>query len=166
MRPRWSFLALCAIVAGGILLQGWLGPIENATARRGPYPVLRVVDGDTIHVDANGTDTTVRLIGVDTPERGDCYEDEATAELRDLLADRQVWLEADPTQGDEDRYQRKLRFVFIDQQGAMANLTLVRGGFGTEYLFDRPYHYRDHFVRAEAQARQERAGLWAACNAA
>jgi micrococcal nuclease len=43
-----------------------------------PYPsevetatVTRVVDGDTIHVELNRTDDTLRYIGIDTPETVD-----------------------------------------------------------------------------------------------
>ena len=34
----------------------------------GPYTVIRVVDGDTIIINKDGSETKVRLIGVDTPE--------------------------------------------------------------------------------------------------
>ncbi|MBU2524340.1 thermonuclease family protein, partial [Patescibacteria group bacterium] len=32
------------------------------------YEVVRVVDGDTVVVDINGKDESLRLIGIDTPE--------------------------------------------------------------------------------------------------
>ncbi|MDA2989920.1 MAG: nuclease, partial [Actinomycetota bacterium] len=35
---------------------------------QGPFPVTRVVDGDTVRVLINGQETPVRLIGIDTPE--------------------------------------------------------------------------------------------------
>jgi len=44
-----------------------------------PAPLLRVVDGDTIHVEIDGRDETVRFYGIDTPERGDPCFAEATA---------------------------------------------------------------------------------------
>ncbi|MGH3490506.1 MAG: thermonuclease family protein, partial [Actinopolymorphaceae bacterium] len=34
----------------------------------GWLPVTRVVDGDTVEVQRNGTPVTLRLIGIDTPE--------------------------------------------------------------------------------------------------
>src|SRR5690349_14067023 len=39
------------------------------------YVVTRVVDGDTVEL---GTGQTVRLVGIDTPERGQCGYDQAT----------------------------------------------------------------------------------------
>lgn len=42
--------------------------LANEDIRKSPtYKVLRVVDGDTIHIDYNGKDEKVRFIGLDTP---------------------------------------------------------------------------------------------------
>jgi len=38
---------------------------------QGPYTVVKAVDGDTIHVDANGQRLHIRMIGLDTPESVD-----------------------------------------------------------------------------------------------
>ena len=38
---------------------------------QGPYTVVKAVDGDTIHVDANGRRLNIRMIGLDTPESVD-----------------------------------------------------------------------------------------------
>ena len=43
-------------------------PEESQGDLAGPYPVTRVVDGDTIVVAIAGEENKVRLIGVDTPE--------------------------------------------------------------------------------------------------
>ena len=50
--------------------------------------VIEVIDGDTMRVEAAGGEVlTVRLFGVDTPERGEaCYND-ATSRLRRLADD-------------------------------------------------------------------------------
>jgi endonuclease YncB( thermonuclease family) len=68
-------------------------------------PVHRIVDGDTF-VSANAT---IRLFGVDTPERGEgCYE-EATERLRELAGDS-VRVQFGPRQGDA--YGRILYYVY------------------------------------------------------
>jgi micrococcal nuclease len=61
--------------------------------------VTYVVDGDTIKVrDTGGHDSTVRLIGVDTPEtkkpgaRAECGGAEATDLARELVDGKTVWL--------------------------------------------------------------------------
>ena len=44
--------------------------------------VTRVVDGDTLRARIDGSTERVRLIGVDAPERGECYYERSTALLR------------------------------------------------------------------------------------
>jgi micrococcal nuclease len=133
--------------------------------------VERVVDGDTvIVVTAEGGDRErIRLIGVDTPETVapgapvDCFGPEASAYTTDALpVGSTVWLEDDASQGDADRYDRLLRYVWTEG-GGLLNQQLVASGLGTEDTYDEPYRYRDAFVAAEAAARDSGAGLWGVC---
>jgi micrococcal nuclease len=133
--------------------------------------VDRVVDGDTVVVvpAAGGERERIRLIGVDTPETVkpdapvDCFGPEASAYTTDALpVGSTVWLEDDVTQGDADRYDRLLRYVWTEG-GGLLNQQLVASGLGTEDTYDDPYRYRDAFVAAEAEARDSGAGLWGAC---
>lgn len=72
---------------------------------------MSVVDGDTIETSAG----TVRIIGIDTPERGECGHDEASAAIgRVLDVGDPVTLELPPGQNDQDRYGRLLRLVSTD----------------------------------------------------
>ena len=69
---------------------------------QGPFAVVKVVDGDTIHVDANGQRLKVRMIGLDTPETVDprkpvqCFGREASAQAKTILGGQSVYLETDP----------------------------------------------------------------------
>ena len=69
---------------------------------QGPYTVLKVVDGDTIHVSANGQKLKIRMIGLDTPETVDprkpvqCFGREASAQAKTILGGQSVYLETDP----------------------------------------------------------------------
>ncbi len=75
--------------------------IESAT-------FVSVVDGDTITTSAG----TVRLIGIDTPERGECGHDEASAAIgRLLVTGDPVTLELPAGQNDQDRHGRLIRFA-------------------------------------------------------
>ena len=71
--------------------------------------VRRVIDGDTIDTSIG----RVRVVGIDTPEKGDCGYQGATSALRAAIAasgDQVVLVKAG--QGDdEDRYGRLLRYV-------------------------------------------------------
>lgn len=86
--------------------------------------VTRVVDGDTIDTSVG----TVRLIGIDTPERGQCGYDAATLELENALAAHgyQVVL-ASGAADDTDKYDRLLRYVDT-VEGEDLNLHMVTTG--------------------------------------
>ena len=96
------------------------------------YRVIRVIDGDTIEIDMNGTLEKVRLIGVDTPETVDprkrvqAFGKEASAFTRNLLIGEDVFLRS----GSEsrDRYGRLLAYVFRAPDGMFVNLEIVRQG--------------------------------------
>lgn len=159
---RSSASALDSVSQGEVTPKGEL---------QGPFPVTRVVDGDTIHVDTSQGDLKVRLIGIDTPETVDpnrpdgCFGAEASAQAQRLLAGTSVYLELDPSQGDTDRFGRTLAFVWMSRQ-EMFNLIMVQQGFATEYTYDKPYAYQAEFQAAQAQARAAQAGLWSpsTCN--
>lgn len=133
--------------------------------------VVKVTDGDTLQVDIDGQIETVRLIGVDTPEVVDprqpvqCFGVEASNKAKELLENKKVRLEFDETQGDRDRYQRLLRYVFLED-GRNFNKLMIEQGFAHEYTFSTPYKYRDEFIEAQNFARTNKLGLWAddACN--
>lgn len=84
--------------------------------------VIKVVDGDTIDI-AGGV--RIRVIGIDTPERGACGADEATASLRSLIGDQRVTL-VPGARDDSDRYGRLLRY--LDVNGVDAGLQQIRSG--------------------------------------
>lgn len=128
--------------------------------------VTRVIDGDTIVVLINGVSEKVRLIGVDTPETVDprktvqCFGKEASSFTNELLENRAVTLEADPSQGDRDRYRRLLRYVFLED-GTLVNKEIIIRGYGHEYTYRIPYKYQSEFKNAERTAREYQKGLWA-----
>ncbi len=94
-------------------------------------------DGDTIVVSMNGSEERVRLIGVDTPETHrpntpvQCYGPEASAFTRAELLGKNVRLESDPLSSNRDRYDRLLRYVYVDNQ--LFNESLLRTGHAMAY---------------------------------
>lgn len=141
-------------------------PIEPITTT---HLVTRVVDGDTIVVTHDGATTTVRLIGIDTPETVkqhtpvQCYGPGASAETKKMLTGVFVRLETDPTQDEFDKYHRLLAYVFLGD-GSLFNEYFVRNGYAREYTFmNRPYHYQAQFKADQKVAQQEKLGLWEAC---
>ncbi len=85
------------------------------------YLVSRVIDGDTVEL---GDGRSVRLVGIDTPEVGECGSDQATANLERLILRQRVRLTI--SDEDKDRYGRLLRYVNLGPQDA--GLRLIKNG--------------------------------------
>ena len=132
---------------------------------RGPFTVTKVVDGDTIHVDANGQRLKIRMIGLDTPETVDprkpvqCFALEASAQAKTALSSQSVYLETDPSQDSVDRYGRTLAYIWT-ASGRLVNLDMIAEGFAHEYTYDLPYRYQQILRTAEDDARTHERGLW------
>lgn len=120
--------------------------------------VVSVADGDTLTVVVGGERERVRVIGIDTPEMGQCGADPARSALVAAAGDR-VRLSADPTQADRDRFGRLLRHVEL-ADGRQAAQVLIRAGHGREYTYDRHYRHRDAYLSAQRSARSEGLGVW------
>ena len=147
------------ILLFGLGLLFWSVPAHSESA-----VVVRVIDGDTITVQIAGAIRTIRLIGVDTPEtkhptkkvqRGG---QEASAFTQAALDRQTVELVTDPAGDDSDRYDRLLRYVYLD--GKNFNATLIREGYAVA-IRQFPYSRKREFLALEAQARQARRGMWA-----
>ena len=141
-------------------------PNLSTTPNTKTYTVIQVVDGDTIKVSMDDIKTTIRLIGVDTPETVDprkpvqCFGKEATNKMLELLHNKIALLEEDKSQGDKDKYGRLLRYVFLPDE-TNVNKTLIQEGYAYEYTYDLPYKYQDAFKKAQISARESKRGLWA-----
>jgi micrococcal nuclease len=133
----------------------------------GTVPVLKVTDGDTIHVRYQGRDERVRLIGVNTPEvdwyggEAQCFGDEAGRYAQGRLTDATVQLVFDVDL--RDRYDRLLAYVYLGSE--LFNLTLVQQGYARADPVPPDTKMASLFAGAEAQARQAGRGLWSACPA-
>lgn len=133
--------------------------------------VTKVVDGDTLTVRIGTTNVTVRLIGIDTPEVVDprkpvqCFGREASTYMQSLVGGAPIYLEADATQGDRDKYNRLLRYVWL-ADGTHVNDRMIRDGYAFEYTYAIPYHYQTLFREAQRVAKTAQGGLWSpeTCN--
>ena len=130
------------------------------------YPVVRVVDGDTIVALIHGAEEKVRLIGLNTPETVDprklveCFGKEASDEARKILSGTSVRLETDPSQAVRDKYGRLLAYIFLPD-GTNFDKMMIENGYGYEYTYDTPYKYQTEFRSAEKSAKENKRGLWA-----
>lgn len=174
-------IVACIVVAAALWL-GAMGEDRNRPAPEAdgvpvgtqPAVVQRVVDGDTVRVRVAeetgvlaGGEHRVRLLEIDSPEldtahgEPECGAEAATAFLRARLPrDAQVWLEADSQ--DTDRFGRPLRYVWT-ADGQMVNRAVVASGHARAVLFAPNDRHWSQMSAAEADAREDRAGVWGAC---
>ncbi len=130
------------------------------------YRVTKVVDGDTIHIDMQGTSETVRLIGINTPETVDprrpvqCFGKEASNKAKELLEGQKVRVETEASQGERDKYGRLLGYV-TREDGLFFNQYMVEEGYAYEYTYRVPYKYQSQFKAAQKAAQTDGKGLWA-----
>ena len=157
-----------------------------------------ILDGDTFDLvgcertlDEAGDDDRIRLLGVQAPEiaseadEAECFGNEATEYLRQLIDGRTLRLEFD--QECYGYYNRTLAWVFIsgeeddplreeleefDEIGlnedgsfeVLVNELMVRAGYARIYEAEEEGRYFDRLQQAELQAAHSDQGLWAACD--
>ena len=133
--------------------------------------LIRCVDSDTLIVNIDGNDTTVRLIGIDAPEsvnpdkeKKNKYGDMASAYTKMLLKDTTtLFLEYDKQKTDQ--YGRTLAYVWLsdDRENAenkMLNAILVKNGYATDALYMPNDKYADMFYMLKNDAKDSSSGLW------
>ena len=129
--------------------------------------VTKVVDGDTIHIEIDGDDYTIRMIGIDTPETKDprkpvqCYGVEASNYAKSLLENKVAVIQLDPSQGWTDKYGRVLAYVWTETND-LYNWMAIYNGYAFEYTYSVPYAYQADFKGAQNYARENGIGLWSA----
>ncbi|MEK6945844.1 MAG: thermonuclease family protein [Nanoarchaeota archaeon] len=115
------------------VLKNWLSNYEVGIAER-------VIDGDTIVV--NGSH--VRLLGINTPEKGELYYSQAKNFTENTTLGQFVKMEVGKQ--NLDLYGRKLRYIFAN--GENVNLEIVKNGFANPYFPEGKDKYYNDFVEA------------------
>lgn len=119
--------------------------------------VTHVVDGDTLDVDG----VRVRIIGIDTPERGECGFKEAGDDVRELVAGKTVIVFAADQRETHDRYGRELGTVIVDG-GVDIGRTLIAEGYANARYDSRDSyggHEREQEYRDLDAATPHRCGI-------
>ncbi len=121
--------------------------------------VLYIIDGDTLTVTlSDGRIDTVRLIGIDTPEFGECFADEATAVLTALAPPgSQIGMTGDVS--DRDQFDRLLRYLWVGQ--VSVNEELVSRGAAVARQYPPDTAMANRFENAQSVAISAGLGLWA-----
>ncbi|MFC7135069.1 MULTISPECIES: thermonuclease family protein [Salinibaculum] len=193
---RRFFLVMLVVLAGCSVNVTETGPTATGTASSGvgagdattspafepaeriPVRVTDVVDGDTVDVVLpDGSEETVRLLGVDTPEVHTettppefegvpdseagraCLREagqNASEYLRGHLSGEDATLLVDPVSDRRGGYGRLLAYVSHD--GRNLNYALV--GSGHARVYDSQFALRTAFYDAEVDAREAGRGVW------
>ncbi|MBI1959327.1 MAG: thermonuclease family protein [Candidatus Rokubacteria bacterium] len=162
---RRPLLALAGALLAAALLWPTAGRPEPSRGIEGT--VVRLVDGDTIHVAVEGRLEKVRYIGVNTPEihhprKGEQPGGRQAREVnRRLVEGRAVRLEPDVQQ--RDRYGRLLAYVWVrrdDGREVMVNAELLRLGYAQVMTIPPNVRYASAFLTLQRQAREANRGLW------
>jgi micrococcal nuclease len=136
--------------------------------------VTHVADGDTFDIQyPNGTEDTVRLLGVDTPEvysevspeefggaNAECLDtwaDRATSFVERRVEGQNIRMEFDEKEGRRGYYDRLLAYTYIEN--VHLNYQIVRQGYGRVYT-DSEFVMKNEFLDAEEEARAQERGLW------
>ncbi len=143
--------------------QSQAGMVNNQESAPAPQTtvgealVARVIDGDTIEVQfSDGRKATVRYIGIDCPESGKPYSNEAKALNESLVSSKTVRLEKDIS--ETDTYGRLLRYVFAGD--IFVNDMMVVNGLATAVSYPPDTKYYQHFCELQSQATSSQLGLW------
>jgi len=132
--------------------------------------VLDVIDGDTLSVMVDDQAVTVRLLGIDTPEKAggprpaECFGAEASAFVEQLVPEGSLIALTRDVE-TRDQYGRLLAWVHR-ADGLFVNLAMVESGHAEPLFFAPNNELEPLFVTAGWRAHREQRGYWQACGAA
>jgi micrococcal nuclease len=120
--------------------------------------VVAITDGDTVEVDWGGSRERLRLIGVNSPESGECWADEAGRVLEALMpVGSEVGMTVD--RSDRDQFDRLLRYLWV---GSMSvNEELVRRGAAISRRYPPDTALAGRLDGAQDEAEAAERGQWA-----
>lgn len=126
--------------------------VRNLPTRK---KVERVIDGDTVEL-ANGQ--IVRFVGVNAPNSGQPYEEEATEAVINLLQGKTATFEYDSY--TSDRFGRVLAYPFVGGKNVVVEL--AKKGLVKVVIYQdrRKLKYQDELLKAQEKAKEARIGVW------
>ncbi len=126
--------------------------LENYLSTSETAHVERVIDGDTIEIENK---TSVRLLGINSPEKGELYYNEAKEFLNKQVLNKTIKLEFGKDK--YDMYQRILAYVYDNNQNV--NLEIVRNGLANYYFPSGKDRHYNEFKQAWEDCIKENKNL-------
>ena len=96
------------------------------------------------------------MIGINTPEKKQCYYQQAKQKLEQLIESKNVRLEKDVS--ETDKYGRLLRYVYVNN--LFVNNELVKKGYAVVNTYPPNASYQDLFLASQQSARLKKLGVW------
>jgi len=164
MKTNWplKLVVVLTVFSCGLLVGSCILPIGGASPEPQVWPVVNIVDGDTLDIlyqPPFPIEERLRLIQVDTPERGDLGYQEAAEALETLVANGEVSIEFE-TLGEHERGAYGRLLVYLYSGGKCINVELVRLGWSANYTKYGEGRMNQAFEEAEQEAKESQRGLW------
>ncbi|MEK6898365.1 MAG: thermonuclease family protein, partial [Nanoarchaeota archaeon] len=153
-KQKQIFLLIIFILALASINYNFLDEKLTGFLTESYYEVVhvdRVIDGDTI-VANNGS---IRLLGINTPERGEKYHEEAKKFLEKEIFKKSVELKFGKDK--KDLYGRTLAYVFLGNENI--NLNQIKNGFANFYFPSGKDEYYNDFKNAWEKCIEENRNL-------
>jgi len=115
----------------------------------------RVIDGDTIEIVFGDAKLNARLKGINCPEKGVYYYDEA----RNFLVEKVEGKNVEVVSFGGDKYNRVLVYVFLPDSDKSINEEILQRGFANLYYYEKDEYFND-LEKAEEFARLNEIGIW------
>ena len=149
---KLSYLPRTLLLAASLLL-AYTSTADTLLGR-----VVGIADGDTVTVlDASNTQTKVRLMGIDAPEKKQPFGGKSKEHLSNLVFNKQVEVEFNK----RDKYGRTVGKIIVD--GTDANLEQVKAGLAwhyKQYQSEQSHAEGAVYAKAEEQDKAAKRGLW------
>lgn len=140
------------------LLLSWIVFLNISNASAEPI-IARVLDGDTVAIKENAQTYKLRLLDIDAPELHQAYGKKAKRALVQLCQSKQSTVSVTVELQGFDKYGRRLGYLYCDQINASHHM--VEKGLA---WFNTPYSTDLNLQGTEAQAREQKLGLWRQAN--
>jgi micrococcal nuclease len=142
-RLKIFFILFCIF---SLNFQGYSQKIEGT--------IIRVVDGDTyVFLTATGS-LTVRMLGIDAPERDQPFSKES-AEFLSKYLNKQATTKVNGT----DKEERSVGTLFVNSRDI--NLLSIKGGYSWHY---KRYSDDKDYAEAEEYAQKNKLKIWSLPN--
>lgn len=119
--------------------------------------VTTIVDGDTIKLSDN---SKIRLIGIDAPDKSECYYKKSKNQLSSLIKNKKAKLVYD--EDKYDAYGRQLAYVY--NKNKFINRLMVLKGYASVFTVAPNDKKENVLLKAQDTAQFHKRGIWGHCD--